>query len=282
MIKKIAYKLLGNNYTRMAVCCNQLWTYLYSYIHPYHYNPSRYIDTFLSNEASNLQKSKKKIDRVIYIFWTGNNEITPNRLKGIATLEKVSGIKVQLITPNNLSNYLVKDDPLPEAFQYLSLNHKSDYLRSYFMHHYGGGYADIKTYYHSWINAFDLLETSDSAYVIGYPEVGFWGAANQDMPDGPLKYDLHYYWRLLIGNGAFICRPHTPLTSEWHEEAKRRLEKYAEDLKEHPAQDFFGSNDDYPLFWSEMQGSIFHPLCLKYNQFILKDKALMPSFKNYR
>ena len=62
-------------------------------------------------------------------------------------------MKVLLITPNNLNDYIVKDDPLPEAYNYLSLVHKADYLRTYFMYHYGGGYADIKRYQHSWKEA---------------------------------------------------------------------------------------------------------------------------------
>ena len=118
--------------------------------------------------------------------------------------------------------------------------------------------------------------------MVGYPEVGFKGAANQGMPDGNLKTDLDKYWRLLVGNGAFICRPRTKFTEEWHQEAKRRLLHYTNDLNKHPAIDYLGKNEDYPLYWAEIQGAIFHPLCLKYHQYLLRDKALMPSFENYR
>ena len=283
MIKRIAYNLFGEKYTWLAVQHRQLRTYCYSLFHPYHYNPSRYGDIFLEDpcEFAYSEVLDKQIDRVIYIFWTGDNEITPNRMQGIHSLEKVSGVKVQLITPKNLSNYIKEDDPLPDTYQYLSFVHRADYLRSYFMYHYGGGYADIKTYFKSWIPAFDKLEKAE-AYVIGYPEVGFKGVANQTVSNESLKKDLHYHWRYLVGNGAYICRPYTRFTAEWHQEAKQRLIAKTDILRNHPASDPYGTNKDYPVAWSELLGGIFHPLCLKYHDKLLRDKALKPSFENYR
>ncbi len=282
-MKQLLSRLLGKRYTWLAMHYRQMQTYSYSVLHPYHYDAELYTGTFLEDksEFGYSEELIKHVDRVIYIFWTGDNEITPNRMEGIKSLEKVSGVEVKLITPKNLSEYFKKEDPLPEAYQYLSMNHRSDYLRSYFMYHYGGGYADIKTYYKSWIPAFEKLEQSD-AYVIGYPEVGFWGAAQHDVENANLKKDLWNHWRYLIGNGAFICRPHTKMVAEWHTAVKKRLLRYSEKLNNHPAQDIFGRNADYPIPWGGMQGEIFHPYCLKYNGRLLKDKALKPSFENYR
>ena len=282
-MKELLFRCLGKHYTWLAMHYRQTQTYCYSVFHPYHYDAKRYEGTFLEKPSSfeYSEEFVNKVDRVIYIFWTGDNEITPNRLEGIKSLEKVCGVEVKLVTPKNLQEYIKKDDPLPEAYQYLSLNHRSDYLRSYFMYHYGGGYADIKKYYKSWVSAFDKLDWSD-AYVIGYPEVGFWGAANQDVDNHNLKIDLWNHWRYLIGNGAFICRAHTKMAAEWHTIVKNRLISYTEQLREHPAKDFFGQNQDYPLSWASMQGDVFHPFCLKYHDRLLKDKALRPSFENYR
>ncbi len=283
-MRELLFRIFGEDrYLKLTRLYHQLIIYVHNIFHPYHFDVSRYEGTFLENglPVEGDEHLKGKVDRVIYIFWTGDNEITPNRLEGIKSLEKVCGVDVKLITPQNLPEYIKEDDPLPEAYQYLSLNHRSDYLRSYFMHHYGGGYADIKIYNKSWVPAFQKLDNSD-AYAIGYHEVGFWGAATSGITNHNLLHDLHYYWSLLIGNGAFICRPHTKLTQEWHEEAKRKIIENAALLKEHPAKDIFGTNEDYPLPWSGMQGSIFHPLCLKYHDKLLKDKALMPSFENYR
>ena len=282
-MKDIIQQIFGKRYTWLAKHYRQVQTYLSSVLHPYHYHAERYAGTFLENkpEFEYSEELVTHVDRVIYIFWTGENEITPNRLEGIKSLEKVSGVEVKLITPKNLPEYIKEEDPLPEAYQYLSYVHRADYLRSYFMFHYGGGYADIKTYYKSWIPAFEKLEQSD-AYVIGYPEVGFWGAASRDIDNESLSKDVFTHWRLLVGNGAYICRPHTRLVAEWHGEAKRRLVGMTDELRNHPAQDPFGRNKDYPVRWSGLLGSIFHPLCLKYHDKLLKDEALMPSFESYR
>ena len=282
-IKTTAYKLLGSHYTALAYWRRNIVTKCYAIFHPYHYDGTRYAGSLLNEKAaypyddSNLQK----VERVIYVFWTGDNEITPNRLKGIESLQRVSHVKVQLITPKNLPQYIKDDDPLPEAYQYLSLNHRSDFLRGYFMYHYGGGYADIKTYFKSWVPAFDKLDSSD-AYALGYPEVGWVGVANSTVSNTNLKNDLAVNWSLLIGNGAFICRPHTRFTAEWYSASRSRLLEYTEKLRKHPTRDGYGTNADYPIEWTCLQGGIFHPYCLKYHDRLLKDKALMPSFKDYR
>lgn len=253
-IKSIAYTLLGDKYTQLAFLRRNLFTRAYALAHPYRYAYGKYGECFLDNEATYpYSNAVSAVDRVIYVFWTGDNEITPNRMRGIKSLEKVSGVKVQLVTPKNLSEYMVEDDPLPEAYQYLSLIHRSDFLRGYFMYHHGGGYADIKTYYKSWVPAFDKLDASE-AYVLGYPEVGWQGAKHDGMENEALAHDLGVYWSLLVGNGAFICRPHTKFAAEWYTSSRRRLISFTELLRLHPAKDAFGTNEDYPLTWECLQG----------------------------
>lgn len=285
LIKEQLYKLLGAKYTKAAVAKQNFLTYAESCLLGYEFNPERYNDTFVSKSQFATKEEKlnchKSVSKVIWIFWTGNNDIPVRRLQNIRRLEEISQVEVRLITTHNLQDYILDSDPLPDAFQYLSLNHKSDYLRSYFMHHYGGGYADIKEYFYSWEESFDILNGT-KFFGIGYPEIGFGGALHNTIKNKNLQRDLQVHWRLLLGNGAFIFRPGTIFTHEWYEEAKKRLIAYGNILKEHPAQDFFGTNADYPLGWSMMQGAIFHPLCLKYHKFLLKNKNLKPSFKDYR
>lgn len=282
-MKHLLYSLFGKRYTWLAMQYRQVQTYCFSVLHPYHYDANRYKGTFLEYNASNRYSPKlvPHVDRVIYIFWTGDNEITPNRIDCIHSLEKVSGIEVKLITSNNLQEYIKEEDPLPEAYSYLSYVHRADYLRTYFMYHYGGGYADIKRTTASWRRAFSKLDSSD-AYAIGYPEVGFKGAASQGIEHKLLKRDIENYWRYLIGNCAYICRPYTPFAAEWYSETKRRVINYTDELRKHPAKDPFGRTGDYPVPWLYILGEVFHPLCLKYHVKLLKDKALMPLFENYR
>ncbi len=245
----------------------------------YKYNEELYPNTFLG------KKTKKEIDtlssapKIIYIFWTGDNPITPNRQKGIDSLIKNAKVPVKLITPKNLQEYILDDFPLHKAYQYLSLNHRSDYLRAYFMLHYGGGYADIKLYNKSWKRAFNRLNGNNDKWVIGYREVGAWGIP---QVGGKLESDLKRNYLSLIGNGAFIYKPHSPIVKEWMYELHQRLDNYYELLKDNPATDIFGKNPNYPIPWAHLTGEIHHPLVLKYHDKLLFDNSLKPSFKNYR
>lgn len=56
------------------------------------------------------------------------------------------------------------------------------------------------------VNAFERLDASKNAYIMGYPEVGFWGSANYDMKKGNLERDLYWHWRFLIGNYGRFTR----------------------------------------------------------------------------
>lgn len=281
-MKGLLFNMFGRYYSTVAINFRQFTTYCYSILHPYHYDAGRYQGTFLA-ESEKLENnvSGTKVDRIIYVFWTGDNDITPNRIRGIKSLEEISGVKVQLVTPENLSEYIVSNDPLPEAYNYLSYVHRADYLRTYFMYHHGGGYADIKQTSASWVDAFERFEHSD-AYALGYPEIGFMGVANGGIENQTLKIDLRNHWRYLIGNCAYICRPKTPFTSEWYKETKRRVISFTPSLKLHPATDPFGKENGYPVPWEKILGEVFHPLCLKYHDRLLKDKALTPIFENYR
>ena len=76
---------------------------------------------------------------------------------------------------------------------------------------------------------------------------------------------------MLAGNGAFLCRPRTPLTAEWLAESGRRLDYYLDLLVEHPATDPLGTNADYPLPWTILQAQVLQPLQLKYQDHVVLD-----------
>lgn len=249
---------------------------------PYRFNQKRFEDTFLSYDSkSNDISCSKPVEKVIYCFWTGNNEMSENRKKCLDSMIKNAGVPVKLITPDNLSEYIIPDQPLHPAYQYLSSVHKADYLRCYFMHFYGGGYCDIKSINQSWIDSFNKLNHSDK-YLIGYPELNEECSAYLDIPESKLKQYTKSHWPLLVGNCAYICRPYTRFTDEWYREQINRLDLYYEVLKNHPATDHMGLQNGYPIPWQRILGAIFHPLCLKYHKRILQDKRIMPLFTNYR
>lgn len=249
---------------------------------PYRFDSNRFANTFLSyNSNSDDTSCSKPVERVIYCFWTGTNEMSENRKQCFESICQIAGIPVKLITPDNLSDYIMPEHPLHPAFPYLSLVHKADYLRCYFMHFYGGGYCDIKAINGSWVECFEMLNKSDK-YIIGYPELNEECSAYLDIVEPTIKKEVKKSWPLLIGNGTYICRPQTKFTDEWFTEQNKRLDYFYEELKKHPATDPMGKENGYPIPWQQILGAIFHPLCLKYHNKIIQDKRIMPSFKDYR
>lgn len=54
------------------------------------------------------------------------------------------GLPVELVTPKNLSDWVLPQHPLHRAYENLSLVCCSKYLRVSLTHHHGGGYCDLK------------------------------------------------------------------------------------------------------------------------------------------
>lgn len=249
---------------------------------PYRFNGKWFADTFLSyNSKFDDNSCSKPVEKVIYCFWTGTNEMSENRKQCYDSICQNAGVPVKLITPDNLSNYILPEHPLHPAFQYLSSVHKADYLRCYFMHFYGGGYCDIKAIKSSWIECFKRLNDSDK-YIIGYQELNEESSAYLDIVEPTIKKEVKKCWPLLVGNCAYICRPQTKFTDEWFTEQNKRLDNFYEELKKHPATDPMGKENGYPIPWQYILGAVFHPLCLKYHDKIIQDKRISPFFKDYR
>jgi hypothetical protein len=143
------------------------------------------------------------------------------------------------------------------------------------MHHYGGGYADIKHINSSWIPSWNNLFESEK-WAVGYREIGPRGVAI--VPS--ISYiRLLWNWKYLIGNGAYIFKPSTNFTTDWLNLSNQFLDSKLLELRSNPAsvpEDYKGkptgnSRSLYPIRWSELLGNIFHPLCLKYSKMISYD-----------
>ena len=224
----------------------------------------------------------------LYCFWTGDNELTPNRKRCLEYMKWYSRLDLILVTPANLHNFLV--EPLHEAYQYLSLNHKSDYLRCYFMHFYGGAYCDIKEIRHSWKECANILEYSDNTWIIGYNERPEWRSVDVISPyieNKGLVDELNKsYCNNLIGNGAFLMKKQTPFTKEWYSSLLKLMDSKLEQLKQNPAdvtsyEGITNKNLNYPLGWAEVQAAIFMPLIYKYREHVLNILP-EPIFYEYR
>ena len=199
----------------------------------------------------------------IFVFWTGDNSMSPNRLISLKKLQAVSEYNIILVTKDNLS----------------------EFLRPYFMHHYGGGYSDIKQTLGSWKTGFKAIENS-TTLLCGYPEFSHHQIAHVDYKK---------YWNIMVGCGAFISKPNTPFTKEWYLSATNLIVSKTSMLKKFPAShpqecsegnghegcQPHGVRSNYPIEWNEIMGRIFHPLVFKYRNFVSRTVP-RPVIYNYR
>jgi len=220
------------------------------------------------------------MDNTIFCWWTGENEISSQRRACLEQM-KITGCNIICLFKDDIPKYILKEHPLHPAYQYLSETQKGDYLKAYFMNFHGGGYADIKRQSGSWIKRFEELEKSDK-WIIGYKESGPDAIAGDSF--------IKSKWAGLIGNGAYICKPHTPLTEEWYSEMIKLLDERLDLLKEYPAsypqdhKNARGPNgiSKYPIEWNELNGRIFHRLCATKYMDKLLNTLPVPLFSNYR
>lgn len=217
-------------------------------------------------------ESSETLPIQIYTCWLGPWEMSKNRKECLESIQKNIGVKHIHITDQNLKDYIKADAPFHEGYQYLSGNHRGDYLRCYLMHHYGGGYTDVKRIDTSWEPYFKELENAKDKWILGYKEKDPKGAAYfLTKPED--KKLVEENWTKLVGNGAFICRPNTPFTKEWYDAVHREMDKHLDALKKHPSKLGRNSSDitkEYPVEWAGLQGAIFHPLCVKYHDKLLQ------------
>ena len=245
-----------------------------------------FVDKAFYSFQSQNREYTTKAPKIIYAFWTEDNPLTENRIRSIQTIQENCGVEFKLITKETLPQYELSKHPFHPAFKYLSAVHKSDYLRTYFMHFYGGGYTDIKPQIHNWESLFNKVNQTPYVLCAGYPEKKITDIARiKDFIDKGNKRKLNSHlkrnYNKLIGNGAYIFKPQTPFTKLWITECERRLSIAFEDLLKNPG-NLYGNNIGYPLPWTSILGQIFHPLSFVFNERVIKSDNLRPVCKNYR
>ena len=218
---------------------------------------------FDTSDPNNIFMYCPELEEKLTCFWMSPTPMSSARELALQSIYETTGLSVKLLNLQTFKPYILQAHPLHPAFQFLSDVHKSDYLRTYFMNFYGGGYTDIKQQTGSWKSAYNQLLTTD-AYIVGYSE-----KSSTDIAYTPVSE----YWNILIGNGAYICKPNTPLTNEWYSEMISLLDKKLNELQIHPAiypRDAKEHGTGYPIEWNEMLGRIFHKVCFKYTEKILR------------
>lgn len=223
---------------------------------------------------------------VIFTIWLGEHAMSPNRIQGLFSIISNTNCPVQFVNNGNVKKFQKENAPYHPAFKYLSPTHQADYLRVYFMHHYGGGYSDIKNNTFDWSSSFKKLRDSD-CYCLGYTEISSEGVA---PVGGDLENELRNNYKNLIGLCSFIFKKNTLLTQNWIEKTENLLDEKYEELMKNPAchpLDRFGiqlpngSISKYPLKWTELLGDIFHPLIYSHKSKVLHGE-IAPIFTNYR
>lgn len=218
--------------------------------------------------------------RRIFCLWTGDNPMSTNRERAMLEIRRFNepDTEVVLVTPETLGDWVVAEHPLHPAYEDLALIHRSDYLRTYLMHHHGGGYSDVKAAQHAWAPAFDALDDDPEAWLLGYPEVSYRVVAPAPPP---VRRQLQIHHARLLGNGAYIVRPGTPFTAAWLTEAERRLDAWARDLARNPG-DISSGPPGYPVPFYGLLGEVFHPLCLRFHRHLRYDTRLTPQLRDYK
>jgi hypothetical protein len=190
--------------------------------------------------------------------WFGS-KMSKNREDAFNSLKSNIGVPYMFINNDNVYQYQHKKYPYHKAFKYLSGNHKSDYLRSYLLHHYGGGYHDIKYRDLSWKNQWN-----------DFKDPNVWIKSRRE------KYNQ-------IGTmGWVICRPNTKYTKELLNLIHKKLDENYYYLKknssknqnqifyrEQPFSKVNDKKDSYPLRWLEIMGEHFHLLMYKYKKHLI-------------
>src|SRR5664279_768852 len=206
--------------------------------------------------VAELEEATHPVTRRIFCVWAGDNPMNENRRRCIeATMNRQHNMEFVLVSPANLEEWIADGHPLHPAYPFLSYVHRSDYLRCYLLHHYGGGYVDVKATRHAWSAVFDRLDAHPEWVGVGYREAG---ASFPGKPEGPMTEVLARHYAKLIGCCAMIMRPNTTFTQRWYASLHKELDSKLDALRDHPG-GLHGEAQGYPLRWTQILGEIFQP-----------------------
>ncbi|MCL6258251.1 hypothetical protein M3O96_04080 [Aquiflexum sp. TKW24L] len=236
-----------------------------------------------SKKEFELLEVQNGVPKVIWGYWAGGS-MNASRSKSFEILLANIGVTVCLVNKENVTDFVDKKYPLHPAFEYLSAVHQSDYLRAYLLHHYGGGWHDIKATLMNYEKVWGHF-SDPNIYLVGKPEVKG-GPAKVFDKDGRWMPD---YWSDLVSAIAWVGRPNTPLSHDLIKNMEAHLDANFELLKQNPGVHprekkleasnpitklfktidfrFKGKNPNYPLVWTFF-GDFFHPLNYLYKNHI--------------
>ena len=237
---------------------------------------------------------------VAYGFWFGD-KMKGERENVYKQLAANIGPPFYLITIDNISDFESPKHPFNPAVQYtlkykkgMSGVHLADYFRTYISYHYGGAYHDIKLRlnYQS-ISKYWEIFADPNIWVVGMPNLQG-GAGDPEIfeyilrqegnsSDLRLTKDGNWDYRnmvdsKLICNGGWIARPKTTIFKKVNAFVEMRLGSKFKMIQMHPVHDFSrccqkNEVPGYPIGWTSIQGTIFHPYQLVYFSHINRSMA---------
>ena len=128
------------------------------------------LSRLVTGEAT--EEATREVPRKVWVFWFGKEMHGARKVAYHSLLSNI-GVEVELVTVKDLHRFNVSTHPFHKAIRFplgngLSAIHVGDYLRAYFMHHYGGGYHDVKRHDAggSWAPFFDVIEKDPNIWVL--------------------------------------------------------------------------------------------------------------------
>ena len=245
-----------------------------------------YLKNYIKNSFENIE--------YIYVCWFGGyNKKLPlmgyKRFLAFKSLVETISVPIILITNYNYESFIKEEYPLHESFKYLSGVHKSDYFRVYMLHHYGGGYHDVKWRDTGWEDEWkkDNWTKNGNIWMYGRRE------SNENaIAYPPGKKYIQKEYNKLVTMGWIICKKKTKFTEDLINKVDNILTDNYDKLIKFPgvvSSGYYYQNpfdlvkeNSYPLRWLEILGEVFHPLMLKYNdkiKFGLKDALKKKGYK---
>lgn len=254
---------------------------------PYKYDATRYevrvadvvmpeSTTFLVNHLAHSREEPRpplrRAPERLFLLWTGANAMSENRLRSIDQIKRMNAdLEVTIVTPDNIDDFIVNGHPLHDCWRSLSYVHRSDYLRAYLMHHWGGAYADVKMMNKPWRPVIDRLNGDPDLWAAGPAELSEFNATSTG---GRLGRDVKRNFGQVLCQAAFAFKPGSSWTEEWLSEVERRLNHYSDLLRDRGEGGPRDRYPEYPLCWNVLLGQVHAPLSLKYRSHLWVDQTM--------
>jgi hypothetical protein len=237
----------------------------------------KYLEKFEKINFDNIEFING-IPKVVFVCWFSGynieyNKMSINRFEAFKSLVTNIGVPVILISNKNYKYFIKNSNPIHKAFELLSGNHKSDYMRAYLLNIYGGGYHDIKYRKDSWENCWDDWLYDDNIWIYGRKE-----GTRRNIGYPPGQIHIRQYYNKLITMGWVISKPNTIFIKKLLDKIEKILDEKYDNLIKNPGYNSGGyyynnpfqmaEENNYPLRWLELMGEISHPLMLEFTEHI--------------